>query len=473
MTILDFREIAPPTKPTKKAYGGHLDDFEKFAQEFFLELFDARFIEVAARGADGGRDLLFEILIEGKKQKWAVSCKHTAHTGNAVGEEERNISDRFAASGADVFVCFYSHIATSSLQRTLIDIERYNERFKFRIFNSARIESTLLSADNGKGWFLAARYFQKSFVKLFHRFLQPINHYKVQDVDDDLNGRLELPYPGGAITYYSSEEEKQIRTNELLEHANDSITLALNEAFFAQLLTEITEQWPTCFAYWEACPTTELRTSDILPTFNVQSIVDLFDNEASGIALIVCFFWTWWDEERAIDVYQKAFTQALGTQISEADARTNLSTRMALFHSPIALRDKITRFIAFANLDLSELRMWDKVSRTAQLNGKEIELQNLLIDIYKRAIKNPHGCSVKKHPGDSISEQLNDYTYVLGYEDVYQSLQCFIEKLQGFNYRPLMELRRANKTWQIKLSRHYEWFSRQVASAHLRQSKLS
>lgn len=290
MTILDFREIAPPTKPTKKAYGGHLDDFEKFAQEFFLELFDARFIEVAARGADGGRDLLFEILIEGKKQKWAVSCKHTAHTGNAVGEEERNIFDRFASSGADVFVCFYSHIATSSLQRTLIDIERYNERFKFRIFNSARIESTLLCADNGKGWFLAARYFQKSFVKLFHRFLQPINHYKVQDVDDDLNGRLELPYPGGAITYYSSEEEKQIRRNELLEHANDSITLALNEAFFAQLLTEITEQWPTCFAYWEACPTTELRTSDILPTFNVQSIVDLFDNEASGIALIVCFF---------------------------------------------------------------------------------------------------------------------------------------------------------------------------------------
>ncbi|MGE6473136.1 hypothetical protein [Serratia proteamaculans] len=366
MSILNFREIAPPIKPTKKDYGGQLDDFEKFAQEFFREVYDAEFIEVAARGADGGRDLLFNVLVNGTKQKWAVSCKHTAHSGNAVGEMETNISDRFARSGADVFVGFYSHIPSSALQQTFLDLERHNPKFKSKIYNSAQIETELLSAQNSKGWFLAARFFPLSFVRLFRRFLQPIAHYQAENVVDNGKGGLELAYPGGALTSYRDEKDKQSRITSLVKEANDTVTFALHEAFFAELLMEIIKQWPTCFAYWGATPIDQLSTSDILPTFEVQDVIELFQKHSSATALVVCHFWTWWDEKRAVTTYQQAYNQALNSNISEEQARINLGIRIALQCCPIELRDQITRLVAFAPSDLKELNLWRKIARTVQ-----------------------------------------------------------------------------------------------------------
>ncbi len=463
MTILDFREIAKPFKATKEEYGGHLDNFEKFAQEFFRELYNARLIEVATRGADRGRDLLLEVTIEGIHKKWLVSCKHTAHTGNAVGAIEKNISDRFASSGADVFVCFYSHIATASLQETLNNLKLHSKNFDFIIFNSARIETELLSSQNGKGWFLAARHFPSSFTRLFQNFLHPISHYKESDVHDNSNGRLELPGPGGGIVSYNNQAERQSGINYLVEHANESVTFILNEAFFAQVLFDITQQWPTCFSYWEACPIDEIRTSDIFPTFDTAAVVELF-YEAPGLALVACFFWTWWDEQRAIDVYQDAYAQALGSTISEANARTNLGVRMALIHCPMSLRDKITRFVAFAKPSLRELSTWEKLSRTAHFNNREPELREILLNIYQKAITNASQCRVKAHPDCATLDQLNDYSYVLGHNHVHKELERFIGELHGFNYIPLKKLENGGMTWRIKPSENYEWLADKITS---------
>jgi hypothetical protein len=83
MAILDFKEIPPPVKLPAGYTDEHsalaLDDFEKFSQDFFQTIFDAKIIEAVSRGRDGGRDLIVEVNANGLSVRWMVSCKHKAH----------------------------------------------------------------------------------------------------------------------------------------------------------------------------------------------------------------------------------------------------------------------------------------------------------------------------------------------------------------------------------------------------------
>lgn len=62
MPILDFKEIPPPTTRKGKK-SNDLDAFEKFAEEFFVEVKGAKLLERCSRGADGGIDLKPVLLI--------------------------------------------------------------------------------------------------------------------------------------------------------------------------------------------------------------------------------------------------------------------------------------------------------------------------------------------------------------------------------------------------------------------------
>ena len=157
MPIVDFKEI-----PEAHIASGNQDQFELFCQEF-LKFMGMEIISVPDRGADGGKDLL---CIEKRKGilgyinfKWLVSCKHKAHTGNAVlPTDEENIWDRVTQHGAQGFMGFYSTILSAGLNTRL---NSYKEKIEVAIFNAESIETMLLSNSLGNNLF--KRFFPKSY----------------------------------------------------------------------------------------------------------------------------------------------------------------------------------------------------------------------------------------------------------------------------------------------------------------------
>lgn len=457
MGILDFREISPATKSNKSDYGGNLDDFEKFAQEFFCELYSVKLIECATRGADGGRDLLFNIKIEGSIQKWVVSCKHTAFSGNTVGvDDEKNISDRFVQVAADVFICFYSQTASSALEKKLVEMKSNMEKFDFIIFNSAKIETNLLSANNGKGWFLAARYFPTSFLRLFERFIHPIEHYTSNDVITESSTAVHLPGAGGAKVCFAHPGERDEAITDLVRSANEHITFALHETFFAKVLTEITHRWPECFAYWGTCPVDQIDISKIYPTFNPESILNILHSDYRNEALIVCFFWTWWNEQRAHSIYHEVYATRYDSLITESQTRSFFSVNYVIHSCNFDLRNIITRLVAFGHNRLEELHEWDKVALTAKHLHQEEELNIVLKELHQKSVDNfSFDKRVNLHSPEQ--RQLFEYSAVLGQDIVRQKIRSLINQWDRFNYQTFDTLKKQNISWTIHPSDSYNW----------------
>lgn len=159
MSIIDFKEIA-------KANGadGRQDEFELFARDFF-ELLKFKIDEGPDRGADGGRDLIIiekrSGLIDDTEIRWLVSCKHYAHSGKSVGEnDEVNVSDRLTKLKCNGFLGFYSTLPSSGLTNTL---NSFKDKYEISIFDHKKIERTLL--DELGGVKLIQRYFPESYQK--------------------------------------------------------------------------------------------------------------------------------------------------------------------------------------------------------------------------------------------------------------------------------------------------------------------
>ena len=117
--ILNFKEI-----PEANKGGGLQDTFELFTRDFLSHL-GYRIIEDPDRGADGKRDLIVEERVVGLSDeyviRWLVSCKHYAHSGNAVKDtDEINILERLKQHGCDGFMGVYSTICSTSLAYLLI-----------------------------------------------------------------------------------------------------------------------------------------------------------------------------------------------------------------------------------------------------------------------------------------------------------------------------------------------------------------
>jgi Holliday junction resolvase-like predicted endonuclease len=90
---LDFKEI-----PQGNIANGQQDTFELFARDFFEKL-GFEILQHPSRGADGKKDLIVMEVIKSKtgiiKIKWLVSCKHKAHSGKSVSEDDEiNILER-------------------------------------------------------------------------------------------------------------------------------------------------------------------------------------------------------------------------------------------------------------------------------------------------------------------------------------------------------------------------------------------
>lgn len=151
---LDFKEI-----PSANKGGGQQDTFELFARDV-LSYLGYRIIEDPDRGADGGRDLIVDEVLQGINSehtiRWLVSCKHFAHSGHSVSDkDEINIIERLNQHHCNGFMGFYSTLASTGLSGNLSGIEWHY------IFDNEKIEACILKDLEGQR--IAARYFPISF----------------------------------------------------------------------------------------------------------------------------------------------------------------------------------------------------------------------------------------------------------------------------------------------------------------------
>lgn len=151
---LDFKEI-----PEANHGGGLQDTFELFARDV-LSYLGYRIVEDPDRGADGGRDLIVEEVMHGINSedtvRWLVSCKHFAHSGRSVSDnDENNINDRLRQHDCQGFMGFYSTIVSSGLA------DRLSGAPFHYVFDNQKIEAIMLKDLEGQR--IAARYFPKSF----------------------------------------------------------------------------------------------------------------------------------------------------------------------------------------------------------------------------------------------------------------------------------------------------------------------
>ncbi len=341
MGILNFTEIHRPTKSSKHgASSTDLDAFEKFSEEFFEKVLGAKLITRMRRGPDNSLDLKIEY--HGKTA--LVSCKHYAHTDTSIGVDiEKNVIDALFANDCDKFIGLYSTSPTAGLITKLEGLKN-NPRFKFdyEIFKNTDIESTLLDSNNAKGWLLAARYFPQSYSNLFQRFVIPINHYKICDVESDGIG-WSLAGPYGALYCKNHTPE------EIVKRANDSLTNVIHKTFFNAAIKDAIDMFPRYFGYKNNSSIFELSLSDIKPLWDIDLIFNY--SQECNTPIIVSALWSFWDPSRAQEAYLK-FQRSLSASSSDRNIDvvfpSFLSIGCAAARSSGGLRNIFSRLVAFS-----------------------------------------------------------------------------------------------------------------------------
>lgn len=155
--ILNFKEI-----PQANTGNGDQDTFELFARDF-LEIIGYKILQQPDRGADGKKDLIVQESRPGisgtTKIKWLVSCKHYAHSGKSISDnDEPNILDRISVHECDGFLGFYSTLPATSLGK---NFEGLKKKTNISSFDREQIEKILLESPEGIR--LSMRYFPISF----------------------------------------------------------------------------------------------------------------------------------------------------------------------------------------------------------------------------------------------------------------------------------------------------------------------
>jgi hypothetical protein len=149
------------------------DDWALFARDFLEEM--GFYIETGPdRGPDGGKDMLVTEEVVGKlhryRFRWLVSCKHFAHSGKAVSENEheRNILERVEAFSADGFIGVYSTVPSSGLNTRLKQLKETGKIRDYQLFDGRRIDNQLVTKGFSK---ITSRYFPES-----HKSTRPLHN---------------------------------------------------------------------------------------------------------------------------------------------------------------------------------------------------------------------------------------------------------------------------------------------------------
>ncbi|WP_191833348.1 restriction endonuclease [Pseudomonas fluorescens] len=299
MGILDFREIPSASPKLRKArkqalMKEELDAFEKFAEEYFEKILGGVVVSRTTRGPDNDMDL--GVIINGERV--LVSCKHYAHSDDAVGaDDEHDPVSAIYSNGCTKFVGFYSSVPSSALVTKLEGLKSNKAiGFDYEILKNSDIESRLLDKDSVAGWLFAARYFPRSYANLFRRFVVPIEHYKEKDLKRISANSWSLKGPFGGI-HSACDIDKE----SIIRMANDSLTNSMHASFFLEALKNAIDCFPKYFNYRDGADINFLELKDICPAWD--EALEYSQDVDCNLPIMVCSIWSYWCPRKALEKY--------------------------------------------------------------------------------------------------------------------------------------------------------------------------
>jgi hypothetical protein len=423
-TCLDFTEIAKPFKAARErahpssiqkgrgpsAVREDLDAFEKFAQEFFAVVYKARIVDQAARGQDGGRDLIVEVDVGGKIERWLVSCKHNAHSLKRTvgGDREPSPLSRLQRFRCKRFVGFYSTGVTRALTNYFADTFRGRRSVSWELITDNEIERGLVNTKSADVWLLVARYFPRSFPNLFRRFVIPVAHYNDDDlVWDQGRGAVRLAGLGGGLAYFDPSDAASIEEakERLLSSGNEIMTSVAHSAFFREAVLDATKMYPRCWTIPEWATREDVELADVSPAWDCNEVFSIAQKNIPTVNAIFAI-WTLWNADRAIRSYQRLRAVVSGLSTTRMDVRhgerfDEIEARLMqmmgqgfgeykanygyLFSigsvaqfSDNSLRDLFARLVAFAPPGMPIRTFGQQYTKASQWRGVQPELQTLI-----------------------------------------------------------------------------------------------
>ncbi len=389
MGIIDFREIVSPKTDhasVKEAPIGKSnlpDDFETFCQEFFTSVRPTTIFERISTGPDNGIDLgVEEVSSNGTKMRWLVSCKHKAHSKAAVSEdEEKNIIERLCKWECDGFIPFYTTSPSSKVKSLIEGVEKFGKQVDWYLKD--RIERELLGCPEGIR--MAARYFPKSMVNHYDKFIDTMQRYSVDDVSIDggvasiAGVRQHLPD--------MTEGELLATKEDLAKTANVLATMKAHTPYFVMALNNAIELAPDFFNCGKKPETLE-DFAYVSPTWCPYSLYLASIDRQNGRGLAFGYFvgvvWTFWDYSKANRIFAEmmAFRSNIlsGAQLSpdevnslqksvEFEDSANYHRALGLLSTGLVglklqeqMRDIVARLFAYTNPIPTPLRQRDGYS---------------------------------------------------------------------------------------------------------------
>lgn len=326
MPRIDFREIPPTTGDSSDP-----DAFEKFCREFFHHVLRRAVLTQPSRGADGGLDLKLKN-IDGRT--CLVSCKHYASSQRSVGRyNEEDIVDRLHEHGCDIFVGFYSTIASTGLREKLTRL-REQGKIEFELFDSAAIEHWLL--EGTRGFEVARRFFPNSVQNIAPRIISLLPTYKPEEAIPVEPEIWKFVDSSGNDIVIGSDKRK------LAKIANERAMLDYHAAPYLRAWKDAAKLYPNFFDAPQTGVDSASTVNQLPPAWkNTHMISELSPMERSFIGAV----WSLYDEARSKQEITKARVDTWGKTVSAptlghltgtATERRDILARLLAFHTPNA-----------------------------------------------------------------------------------------------------------------------------------------
>lgn len=290
---LDFSEIPPAIGPSSD-----LDAFEKFVKQFLEVVHGAIVIKTVGRGPDRGADLIVQV----KGELWLINCKHyrsRAVPMSELGEPRATLDDH----GCDRYVCIFSNTPSDPLVARLVSIKKNHRDFEYFVWSDRDIEAQLLSCQNAEGWILAARWFPKSYGRIFSRLAYPVQQFSESDVHvNEVLCRTLIPgIPLERVFSRRHVESRDEAIRSTVQDANEISTSRAFDRLFVHRIAEFAAVFPGSFSKMRFVPAEEITSGSVFPSWDFDYLARLMLQEPGHRTAVfnICRVWSFWNAQRA------------------------------------------------------------------------------------------------------------------------------------------------------------------------------
>ncbi|WP_158523166.1 restriction endonuclease [Oceanococcus atlanticus] len=265
-------------------------DFELFCQEFFTVLKRFQIFRSVSVGPDGGIDI--GALDPSTGTRWLISCKHYAHSSQSVPVTvETGVVETVGEWGCQGFIPFYTTPPSEKLRRQIDGAEKY---IKVERYTPERIERELLSSASGHP--IAARYFPKSLVNYYPKFIETISAFDISDVV--VSAGVASVENISFVVEGVSESESLAAQEKLVELANAFATSRIHAPNFHKALEEVISLYPEGF------------DGNGKPEWSAEALHVLDETYGLSKAYFVASVWSFWEWSRA----QRLFNEFMASR---------------------------------------------------------------------------------------------------------------------------------------------------------------